>query len=300
MAGAPTLGDVRAGNRRVDVAWTAPGQDGGSAITRYGVRVYAGTGATPVLTVDVPATDTSATVPGLQNGTGYTVDVVAVNGVGESIPSARSALVTPTASATATAPARVEGVSVRRGNASLTVGWKAPADGGSAVTAYVVTVHLGRAGKAVTTLTVRAPALKVLVRGLKNGTGYTVDVQARNAVGTGPASLRSAVVVPATTPGAPVITKVRPAGPGGKLTAALTWRAPRSDGGAAVVAYRVVALRLSATGRVIGRTTVTVRSAKVRSLGLRLRAGTYRFTVQAVNAVGAGAASRPSAAVRAR
>ena len=101
-------------------------------------------------------------------------------------------------------------------------------------------------------------------------------------------------------PSAPVITRVAAGAPGGKLTASVAWRAPASDGGSTIVAYRVVAVRFSRHGHVVGHETVTVRSGKARSLVLRLPAGVYRFTVQAVNAVGASASSAASAPVHPR
>jgi Fibronectin type III domain len=297
VAGAPTLGPVTAGDAQIQVSWTPPAQDGGSPITGYVVRVYQGTG-TALVTTATATGATTRTVTGLTNGTGYSVDVAAVNALGTGAASERSAVVTPTASPTA--PAKVTIAGVRRGDCSLKVAWKAPSDGGSRVTRYVVTVYRGKGTKATKILTVKAPALSAVVRALKNGTGYTVDVRAVNAVGIGPASRRSAVVVPATAPGAPAIVSVAGGAPGGKATASISWRAPRSDGGAEVVAYRVVAVRLSRHGHVVRHVTVTVRSGKTRSLVLCLPAGVYRFTVLAVNAVGAGASSAASAPVTAR
>jgi hypothetical protein len=291
--GAPALGTVTAGNGGIHVAWTAPAADGGSVITGYVVTVYAGTSDSVVTTVST--TDRSTAITGLVNGTGYTVEVAAVNAAGTGTPSARSAVVTPS-----TVPAKVTGVTVKRGAASLAVRWKAPVHGGSAITSYVVTAYLAKGGKAAATTTVPAKVLSTTVKGLKNGTAYTVDVRAVNATGAGSASARSALVTPATTPGRPSITGTKAGKAGGRSTALLTWRAPSTDGGAAVTAYRITATKYSASGRVLGRTVVTIRSGKARSAELRLAAGRYRFTVQAVNALGVGLASGPSKPTAAR
>jgi predicted phage tail protein len=125
------------------------------------------------------------------------------------------------------------------------------------------------------------------VKGLKNGTGYTVYIRAINANGLGVPSARSAVVIPATTPGRALIVRAKAGAKGGRSTATVTWRAPSNTGGSAITSYRITAVKYSVRGRLLSRTTIVLRSAKVRSAELRLAAGTYRFTVQAVNAVGA-------------
>jgi hypothetical protein len=68
------------------VSWTAPSDDGGSAITGYSVTPYVGNQAqTPV---QVAGDKTSATVAGLTDGTSYTFKVTATNSVGSTTSSA--------------------------------------------------------------------------------------------------------------------------------------------------------------------------------------------------------------------
>jgi hypothetical protein len=67
-----------------------------------------------------------------------------------------------------------------------------------------------------------------------------------------------------------------------------------------VTGYRVTALRMSSTGTVLQTTVSAVQPASARALQMTLKAGNYRFTVQAVNAVGTGAASARSNQVAAR
>lgn len=89
---APSAPQATAGNGSATVTWTAPGGDGGAAISGYTVTSAPG-GKTCVAT----APETSCTITGLTNGTDYTFTVVATNSAGDSAPSAASASVTPTA-----------------------------------------------------------------------------------------------------------------------------------------------------------------------------------------------------------
>ncbi|MGO4587250.1 fibronectin type III domain-containing protein, partial [Arthrobacter sp. 2RAF6] len=100
---------------------------------------------------------------------------------------------------TATAPAAPAGVGATAGNASATVSWTAPANGGSPITSYAVTPHAGATTLAPVTVTGTPPATSTTVTGLSNGTAYTFTVTATNAIGTSPASAASAAVTPTGT-----------------------------------------------------------------------------------------------------
>jgi hypothetical protein len=80
------------------------------------------------------------------------------------------------------------------GNASSTVSWIAPSDGGSVITAYTATSNAGHSCTSTTT--------SCVVTGLTNGTSYTFTVTARNSIGTSNPSSASTAVIPA----APVIS----------------------------------------------------------------------------------------------
>ncbi|GAB2480098.1 fibronectin type III domain-containing protein [Jatrophihabitans fulvus] len=106
VPGAPAVGRVSpAGDTAATVAWNAPADDGGSAVTGYVVTPYLDGRARAT----VRTADTSAVVTGLALGRTYTFRVAAVNAVGTGAASASSSTVTmPSVAGTlsATAPAR--------------------------------------------------------------------------------------------------------------------------------------------------------------------------------------------------
>lgn len=71
--------------------------------------------------------------------------------------------------------------------------WTAPADGGSAITGYVVTPYV--TGVAQAPLTFDSPATSEVISGLTAGTSYTFTVAASNPSGTGGTSPASAAVI---------------------------------------------------------------------------------------------------------
>ncbi len=88
VPGPPTSVVATAGNASASVAFVAPSNNGGSAITGYTVTSSPGgitaTGATSPINVT-----------GLTNGTAYTFTVIATNAVGNSVASSASTAVTP-------------------------------------------------------------------------------------------------------------------------------------------------------------------------------------------------------------
>jgi len=261
--GAPTVGTATPGDTNATVTFTAPASDGGSAILDYTVTSSTGgrtaTGATSPLTVT-----------GLTNGTGYTFTVTARNAIGTSAPSAASNRVIP---------GRVPGAptigTATAGNTQATVSFTAPASSGtSAITSYTVTASTG--GRTATGTT--SP---ITVTGLTNGTPYTFTVTATNAVGTGPASAASNSVTPAAVPGAPTIGTATP----GDTNATVTFTAPASDGGSAIISYTVTSTP--------GSITATGATSPITVTGLTNGTG-YTFTVTALNGVGTSAPSAAS------
>jgi hypothetical protein len=106
-----------------------------------------------------------------------------------------------------TKPDAPTGVSATSGaDATSTVSWTAPSDGGSAITGYTATSNAGQTCSGATT--------SCSITGLTNGTSYTFTVTATNSIGTSDPSAPSSAITPAA-PAAPVVAPQTSGGGGG-------------------------------------------------------------------------------------
>ena len=254
---APTIGTATAGDGQVSVAFSAPGNNGGSAITGYTVTSNPGgftnTGASsPIL------------ITGLTNGTAYTFTVTATNGIGTGTASAASNSATPKADQTITfaQPSNY--------NFGTTPNLSATSDSGLTVTFSSSTTGV---------CTVSGVALTFVSAGT-----CTIDAdQAGNSSTNAATTVTQSFTVNAVVPDAPTIGTAT----AGDAEATVTFTAPASTGGASILAggYTVTASPGGATG--------TGSGSPVTVTGLT-NGVSYTFTVTATNSAGTGAASAAS------
>jgi fibronectin type 3 domain-containing protein len=174
----------------------------------------------------------------------------------------------------ATTPAAPSIVQAFSGNAQVTLGWTAPAsDGGSPITGYnIYRANVYEGGGASLLASVGA-VLGYTDTTAANGSLYTYEVSAVNAIGEGP---HSNVVNgrPRTIPDAPILTSATP----GNTTVTLTWDPP-FDGGQPISRFHATA----SPGGAMCHTDVLGCTIQGLTNGT-----TYTFTVRASNSVGDG------------
>jgi len=289
-AGAPTGVIVAGGSGVATVNWTAPSYAGTSPISGYRVRRFAASSLTVLSTTTVSAASRSFTATGLTNGTPYSFDVTSINASGLGGVSSRSAVVVPATVPTAPVIGKATGT-VSGGHVVAVARWAPPlSNRGRPVMAYRVYAYRVSAIGAVLSTTV-SPRLAATYRAwtmrLPIVSRYRFAVRAINSVGYSAYSARSNLLVPARVPGAPSIGTAVSGLAGGAITATARWTAPRSNGGAVITAYRVYAYRISRTGTILAITWSPLIRSALRAYTLRLpAAGSYRFAVRAVNAMG--------------
>jgi hypothetical protein len=170
------MGTVTSGNAQASVAFTAPGYNGGAAITGYTASCAAGTATALTKT----GTASPLAVTGLTNGTAYVCSVVATNSVGKSLASA-TASAAPVDGST-TKPSSPTISTLTAGSAQISVAFTKAATGGAATS---FTASCTASGVSQTATGTGSP---LVVTGLTVGTAYACTVTASNAGGASAAS----------------------------------------------------------------------------------------------------------------
>lgn len=279
---APTAVTAAASATGVLVRWTAPANNGGSAITRYEVS-YSPDNTNWVL--ESAGTNTSLNVIGMAANTAHQVRVRAVNAVGNGAWSS-VATVTPVGTPGAPTGLAVKAATAPQGTvgSAVTLSWVAPTNtGGSPITRYEYTYSSDAQDVPQVLATT---TLNATVTGLEPGVSYSYRVRAVTTIGKS-AWVEVTSQVPAAAPSAPRNVTASLEGSGVKLA----WQAPASTGGTSVTGYKVEAI--DNAGKTV---TVTSSSTSVTVSSLTM-GGAYTFRVAAVNSVGQGSWSATTSPV---
>ena len=165
---------------------------------------------------------------------------------------------------------------------SVVVTFTPGSDNGNAITRFDVSCASSNGGVPGTNHDVASP---ITVSALTNGSNYTCTVTATNVIGTGPASVPSNLVVPATTPSAPTAV----VGSRGNTAASVAFT-PASNGGSAVTHFDADCVSSDGGNEGTGTGTASPIIATALTNGK-----TYTCTVTATNVVGTSLPSTPSA-----
>ena len=259
---APTIGTAVAGDGQASVTFTAPGSNGGSAITTYTATASPG-GATG--SCAGPAACTIA-VTGLTNGTTYTFTVTATNAVGTSVASGATSAVTP------------------KGNQTITFANPGAQNFGttptlSASSNSALSVAFSSSTTGVCTIT-SGGALTFVTAGI-----CTIDAdQSGNGSYAAATTVSRSFTVNAVVPGAPTAASAAAS----DTQASIGFNAPAFTGGAAITGYTVTSNPDGLTG--------TGAGSPIMVTGLT-NGVNYTFTVKATNSAGTGIASTASNAI---
>ncbi|AGL14729.1 fibronectin type III domain-containing protein [Actinoplanes sp. N902-109] len=267
--GVPTGVTATPASGQASVRFTAPASTGGSPITGYTVTATPG-GATATCAAS------PCVVTGLSNGTSYTFTVRATTALGNSPESVASAAVVPAVPPvpSASVPGVPGAVTATAATTSIRVSFGKPEDGGSAVTAYEISLN---GGTSWTTLEAGGNPVTGTASGLRAGTRYSVSVRAVNAMGAGAAS--SPVTV-TTLPASPD----KPTASAGTSSVTVSWPAAADE---TVTGYTVRAEP--------GPATCSTSSRTETSCVIGAAAGTsYTYTVIAHSPQGDSVASSTS------
>ncbi|ADT92376.1 putative Ig domain-containing protein [Shewanella baltica] len=259
---APTIGAATAGIGQASVAFSAPANNGGAAITGYTVTsnpdgISAGGNG---------FTTSPITVTGLTNGTAYTFTVTATNTIGTSPASGASNSVIPKVNQTIT----FANPGAQNFGTSPTL---------TATSDSSLIVSFSSSTPAVCTIT-SSGTLTFLSTG-----SCTIDTdQSGNASTNAASTVSQTFMVNAVVPSAPTIGTAT----AGNAQASVNFTASASNGGAAVTSYTVTSNPSGFTGTGVG--------SPISVIGLT-NGVAYTFTVTATNSAGTGAASAASNSV---
>ena len=276
------------GSGQLLLTWSAPSDNGGSAITGY--RIERSPNGNTGWIILVPSTNSTTTTyldTRLRPATTWFYRVSAVNSQGTGPPSSvRNAMTT------AAPPGPPQNVRARAtGPKSILLAWDPPEnDGGERVTGYGIQVQGPNDNSWIDLERNTGTTTRTFTHtGLKPVTRYSYRVRAINSVGEGawspmPPALPATALTHADFAGVPTGLTARAVG---TARIDLAWNAPRYTGGVSIIGYRIEASDDGGgTWNIIRRNT-NARTTTFSDVNLR-PATTRHYRVAAINLAGVG------------
>ncbi|MDE2795964.1 MAG: fibronectin type III domain-containing protein [Gemmatimonadota bacterium] len=218
---------------RIDLVWSPPSFDGGSAVTGYRIEYSMGTVNWKVLTENTLSTATTYSHTGLDANTEVTYRIAAINTLGFG---AYSNLATATTAATVAGAPR--GLNARAvGTDRIDLWWTEPLDdGGSGIEGYRISVSGQSGGFVVLVNHTGTAATSYTHAGLEPGDTWRYQVQAINDAGVGPSSNIATARTDAVVPDAPFNAMAEASG---TRAIRVTWEPPTYTGGVDLSGYQI-------------------------------------------------------------
>ncbi len=189
---------------QINLSWSAPSNNGGSAITGYKIEYKTGSGSYSVLVANTANTATIYSHTGLTAGQVYVYRISAINSVGTSNPSPEAST-TPTTTSqqttTNSAPSAPTGLAATSiSGTQINLSWSAPSNnGGSAITGYKIEVKKGSGSFEILSSNTANTLTTYSHSNLVTGTNYYYRVYAINTIGTSSPSGESSATPKETT-----------------------------------------------------------------------------------------------------
>jgi fibronectin type 3 domain-containing protein len=262
------------GNAVVNLSWKVSSSNGGSPIFNYFMYRGQSPGSETFLTPTGNVTSYNDT--GVTNGQRYYYQVSAVNIAGEGTNKSNEA-----DSGIVGSPSAPRSLAAVPGNGQIALTWQAPAsNGGSPITGYVV--YRGTASGNGSSYESIGNVTSYNDTGVINGRRYYYEVAAMNGAGEGYLSNEADALL-IGPPAAPL----NPTASIGNRRVHLTWQAPSSNGGAAILGYTLFRSQIAGNETFLALAgNVTAYNDTSVTNGVR-----YYYKVAAVNIFGQGALS---------
>ena len=276
------------GRTTINLRWTAPADNGGSAITGYELQFSEN--KTPRVWIQLGGgniTGMSYAHTGRSAGTRYHYRLRASNNRGSSDWTSEMSART----AAAMGPGRPTGLTATAdGQTKIKLSWTAPTnDGGAAITGYRIDIQ--RSTWVILVANTGTTDTEYTHTGLKPSTTHSYAVRAINSVrASGVSNVATATTVAAPTLTAPAAPTGLTATADGPETISLFWNAPTDNGGAAITGYQIeVSPNGTDSWDDLEANTGSIATGYTHT---GLDAGTRRYyRVRAINSQGTGAAS---------